>query len=57
MSRQMRDFHSILISSLNLTEEEILGWVSSNYNPEEVFITSTLDEWATENDYIKKEEQ
>jgi hypothetical protein len=57
MSKSMREFHSIIISSLNLQADEIVEWVTSNYAPEDVFTTSTLDEWAIENGYIKKEEQ
>lgn len=57
MSKSMRDFHSLIISNLNLTTEEILDWVVSNYYVDDVYPDDVLSQWAIDNGYVKKEEQ
>ena len=34
----------------------VLDWVAENVDPSEIYDEKKLDEWARENDYIKKDE-
>ncbi len=36
--------------------EQIVDWITVNFDPEDVFDFSTLEKWAEQNDYVKKDE-
>jgi hypothetical protein len=39
-----------------IIELEVVGqWIADNFNPEDIFSDDQLSEWASENDYVKKE--
>lgn len=38
-------------------EDEIIKHIKKNYVPDKVFMESDLDDWATENGYIKAEDE
>ncbi len=32
-----------------------INWITETYNPEDIFSVESLEEWAEQNDYVKKE--
>lgn len=51
--RQDKAFVEYLISSALL--EDAIDWVKSNMEPEDVFSTQQLSEWAINSDFVKVE--
>jgi len=45
-----------LIDYVSLDEDDLIKWVGMNKEPDEVFDSDTLDDWARKNDYILKGE-
>ena len=43
-----------LVRLLSIDFGDVLEYVQQNYQPEEVFSETELDDWATENGYIKE---
>ena len=48
----LKYFVSEVISSSAL--EEVISWIKSNLEPEEVFDENQLEEWAETNGYVKE---
>lgn len=56
MAKAMQTFHSLLISNLTITTEEVVEWVVDNYYVDNVYSTDVLNQWALDNGYIKPTE-
>lgn len=49
--KEDNDFRDALISTTFL--EEAIDWINKNMNPEDIFDSSSLNNWAVENGYLK----
>ncbi len=40
---------------VSIDEDDVLEWIRNTKNPEDVFSGGTLEQWAAENDFVKKD--
>jgi len=40
---------------VSIDEDDVLEWIRNTKNPEDVFTKESLEQWAQENDFVKKD--
>ena len=56
-SRQDNAYREMVLGEIasSIQLDEVIGWIKSNLNPEDVFDEKDLRQWADENDFVAKE--